>query len=348
MSSRNAPSLQWKELRYAHLLRMTDSVGLAEHCRGTEPRWELGYCVDDVARALVVLTRDPAPTGEAPALADLYRRFLLDAVTQDGLVHNRRAWQGGWTDEPSWDDCWGRCLWALGTVISRGTDPSGQSLRAFDVAARRRSPHLRSMGYAGLGAAEVLDRYPRHRVARELLTDAATCIDEPVTTPDWPWPEPRLRYANAVLPETLLAAGTVLREATWRRRGLDLLGWLVDVETASVDRSGHLSPTPVAGWTMGDPRPGFDQQPIEAGAIAEACARAWSVTGDPRWRAGVLLAAAWFEGRNDLGVSLVDPVSGGCHDGLTPDGRNGNQGAESTLAFLRARQLADMVDRSSQ
>ena len=167
--------------------------------------------------------------------------------------------------------------------------------------------------------------------------DAAACIDVPVATSDWPWPEPRLRYANAVLPETLLAAGTVLRDTTWRRRGLDLLGWLLDVETASVDRGGHLSPTPVAGWAMGEPRPGFDQQPIEAGAIAEACSRAWSATGDPRWRDGVLLGAAWFEGRNDLGVSLVDLHSGGCRDGLTPDGCNENQGAESTLAFLSAR-----------
>ena len=31
------------------------------------------------------------------------------------------------------------------------------------------------------------------------------------------------------------------------------------------------------------------------------------------------------------------PATGGCYDGLTPEGLNQNQGAESTLAFLSAQ-----------
>ena len=51
-------------------------------------------------------------------------------------------------------------------------------------------------------------------------------------------------------------------------------------------------------------------------------------------------AFSWFVGRNDLGLELYDPVTGGCCDGLLPDRVNLNQGAESTLAFLLA--LAEM------
>ena len=51
-------------------------------------------------------------------------------------------------------------------------------------------------------------------------------------------------------------------------------------------------------------------------------------------------AFEWFLGRNDLGRSLYDPVSGGCSDGLHLDRLSQNQGAESTLAFLLA--LAEM------
>ena len=74
---------------YAHLMRMTDSVGLAEHCQGTRPRWELGYCVDDVARALVVIVRDPAPGAGAGSLTERYLAIILDAVSDDGQVHNQ-------------------------------------------------------------------------------------------------------------------------------------------------------------------------------------------------------------------------------------------------------------------
>ena len=150
------------------------------------------------------------------------------------------------------------------------------------------------------------------------------------TRPEWPWPEPRLRYANATLPETLLAAGALLGDAEAVSSGLALLRWLLDIETTG----DHLSITPVGGWGFGEPRPGFDQQPIEVAALADACGRAYATTGDPQWRVGVDSCAAWFTGANDVGVSLLDAISGGGCDGLHPSGRNENQGAESTLALI--------------
>ena len=53
-----------------------------------------------------------------------------------------------------------------------------------------------------------------------------------------------------------------------------------------------------------------------------------------------LRAAAWFLGAKDVGVSLLDVVSGGGKDGLMPDSANEYQGAESTLALITALQQA--------
>lgn len=47
-------------------------------------------------------------------------------------------------------------------------------------------------------------------------------------------------------------------------------------------------------------------------------------------------AFEWFPGRNDLGLALCDPGTGGCRDGLHVDRVSQNEGAESTLAFLLA------------
>jgi hypothetical protein len=114
-----------------------------------------------------------------------------------------------------------------------------------------------------------------------------------------------------------------------------LLGWLLERETVA----GHLSPTPVGGRGPGEETPGFDQQPIEAAAMADACARAFAVTGDARWAAGVRSAVRWFLGDNDAGIPMLDPATGGGFDGLEPDGRNANQGAESTMALISTLQL---------
>ena len=88
------------------------------------------------------------------------------------------------------------------------------------------------MAFAALGAAELLAVDPEHPAARKLITDYAASIAAPNGDRSWPWPEPRLTYANAVLAEAMIAAGVALDDAMLRQRGLDLLAWLIDYETA--------------------------------------------------------------------------------------------------------------------
>jgi hypothetical protein len=323
---------------FAHLRRLSDDTGLFEHARGAVPRREHGYCLDDVARGLLVICRQPDPDADLTALAETYLAFVAHAQDPDGAFHNRLGYDRLWHDQPGVGDWWGRALWGLGTAAARG--PSAwirdAALEMFDTGAVLRSPWSRSAIFAALGAAEILAVEPGHAIARALLADAAKLIGAPSADPAWPWPETRLTYANAALAEVLIAAGRHLEDERLLRDGLALLAWLLDEET----RDGHLSVTPVGGRGRGRDwaGPGFDQQPIETAAMADACARAFQVTGDARWSAAVESAVGWFLGANDSGVPLLDLNTGGGCDGLERDGRNENQGAESTLAAIATLQ----------
>ena len=332
--------------RFDHLLRLSDDTGVFEHAEGATPRREHGYCVDDVARALLVISREHDPAPEVAALGERCLAFVAHAQDADGRWHNRLGFDRRWQDAPSAGDWWGRALWALGTAAARHPRPwvRDTARPCFQRGATRRSPSRRSMAFAALGAAEVAASDPHDRSATALLADAAAVIGRPVDHPSWPWPEARLTYANAVLPDALIAAGAALRDDGLIDDGLRLLAWLLDTETGA----GHLSLTPVGGWGPGEARRRFDQQPIEAAAIGEACARALAVTGDPVWQSGLDMAVAWFLGDNDAGVSLADPATGGGYDGLTAGGRNTNQGAESTIALISAMQCARVAAASSR
>jgi hypothetical protein len=190
------------------------------------------------------------------------------------------------------------------------------------------------MAFAALGADEILAVYPGHRGALRLLAETVQVVGSGATSTPWPWPEPRLSYANAVLAHALIVAGGRLNRPEVQDHGLHLLGWLLDRET----RGGHLSVVPVGGCGPGDRQPAFDQQPIEVAALADACSRAATVSGDDRWTAGIASAVAWFLGDNDANCLMWDPSTGGGYDGLCADGPNLNQGAESTLSLLSTLQ----------
>ncbi len=323
---------------FAHLLRISDDAGVFEHAKLTVPRLDHGYCTDDVARALIAVMREPHRPPELERLAATYLAFLERAQLADGRFHNRLSVQRRWLDDVGVDDTVGRALWALG-VVSGGATTREQRVRAcalFERGAGFRTQSPRANAFAVLGAVELLAARPRLPAGRtwELLEAAVAGLGRLAPDPDWPWPEARLAYANAVLAEARLAAGVTLGDDRLVAEALGQLDWLVETETSG----GHFSFTPVGGWAPGSPRPGFDQQPIEAAAMADACARAYTVTGEPRWAYRGLRAAAWFLGANDVGAPLLDPVSGGGKDGLRPHGPNENQGAESTLALITALQ----------
>jgi hypothetical protein len=321
---------------FVHLARLTDDTGLLEHARHAVPRRAHGYCTDDVARGLVVVSREPDPAPPLLRLAETYLGFLTHAQDGDGAFHNRLSYDRRWTDDPGLGDWWGRALWGLGTAAARSTAPwiQQEALTAFTLGAARRSPSPHAMAFAGLGAAEVLRRDPGDEVAAALLADAAAAVGWPDSDPQWSWPRRELAYASAALAEVLILAGEASRDVALRAAGLRMLTWLRDIQLVG----GRLSVLPAAGWRHGTERQQYDQQPIEVAALADACATAAAATGDHTWYDGVRQSIGWFVGDNDGDAAMWDRATGGGYDGLTPAGPNLNQGAESTLALIATLQ----------
>ena len=70
--------------------------------------------------------------------------------------------------------------------------------------------------------------------------------------------------------------------------------------------------------------------------MLEACIEAFKVTQDDDWITYAYRCLNWYQGDNELHLSLYDHATGGCRDGLQIDSVNENQGAESTLCWLMA------------
>lgn len=336
---------RWPPPSLRHLARLTDEVGIIEHARLDRPRYDLGYCTDDAGRLLAVASTLPADP-DAHRLATVALRFLARAHDGDGRFRLRLGTDGAWTDDPPSDDAAGRALYGLGTAAGRAPWPEVRAGASdlFDSAVGFRSAYSRALAYAALGAVAVLDTVPGHDGAHRLVADAADLLPDGAPDPGWQWSEPRLTYANALLPEAGLAVAMARGDRDGARDALSLLDWLVREES----REKWFSFAPVGGRGPGEAKPAFDQQPIEAWTMAAACARAYIYTSDLRWADAVRRAAGWFVGDNDLGVAVFDPGTGGGFDGLDPHGVNRNQGAESTLAFVATMAQTRTLRRARQ
>ncbi len=335
--------------RLDHLSRLTDATGIFQHATYTIPNFGEGYCIDDNARALLltVLLEDLGQDGPVVRrLAATYAAFL-----QAGFDRGRRRFRNfmgfdrRWLESVGSDDCHGRALWALGACVGRSRRPDLPSWAAshFEMALES-VPEMtspRAWAFSLLGIQEYLRRFGGDRSTgqiREALVARLVGLYEQAATPDWPWFEEILSYDNARLPHALIASGRDVGDARALGIGLRALGWLVGIQRAP---RGHFRAIGCNGFYRKGHEPArFDQQPIEANATVSACLEAYRATQDPSWLHEARSAFEWFLGRNDLGLELYDPSTGGCCDGLQEDRVNRNQGAESTLAFLLS--LAEM------
>lgn len=331
-------------LKLDHLSRMTDGTGVLQHARFAVPNYTEGYCTDDNARALIlsVLVNDLDDEFESTGrLAEArYLAFLNNAYNaESGRFRNFMTYARQWAEDVGSEDSHGRAIWALGMVACRSRergvrDMATQLLEwALPITLAFTSP--RAWAFSILGAVQYLHRFEGHRAVQhvtETLAERLLDYYGRTSAKDWLWYEDVLAYANAKLPHALLIAGEWLSRDDMLETGLASLGWLADVQRMEGD---HFVPIGSNGfYHRGGSRARFDQQPIDAHASVSASLAAYRITRDDRWKTEGLRAFDWFMGRNDLGVPLYDPKTGGCFDGLHPCRVNHNQGAESTLAFL--------------
>ncbi|MGH7967270.1 MAG: glycosyltransferase [Limisphaerales bacterium] len=336
---------QLPQLKLDHVFRMSDSTGIFQHASFTVPNFAEGYCTDDNARALVLAVMLQKLGHGSPRLATQaagYAAFLNHAFDRGrGRFRNFMSFDRHWLEDVGSEDCQGHALWALGLCVAQAGQGSFQMLaaelfeQALPVAARFTSP--RAWAFTLIGIDEYLRRLSGDRRAnhiRESLTAKLMQRFADAATEDWLWFEDAVSYTNAKLPHALILSGRCLNDANMLETGLKTLRWLVKVQTSE---AGSFRPIGSNGfYPRGKERALFDQQPIEAQATVSACIEAYHATSDRFWVAEARRAFEWFLGRNDLGMALYDPGTGGCRDGLHVDRASQNQGAESTLAFLLA------------
>lgn len=321
------------------VLAMCDGTGILQHAIGIVPDRRHGYCLDDNARALILMNHTASlPPADRLAWSSTFASFVQYAWNPDLMrFRNFMRFDRAWCEDEGSDDSNGRALWALGDTAAHSTFPDMQdwALHWFDetIGALDGCLSPRALAFGAMGACAVLRLHPDHRAAVDLARRSGTILADLLAAsrrPDWAWFETVLGYDNPRLPQALIEAGAALGREDWTGLGLSTLDWICARQIAA---TGQFRPVGSEGFGQPFGQMPFDQQPLEAQAAIEACLSASLVDPAERWTDHAVLAWRWFLGANDRGVILGDVASGRCRDGLTPRGANTNCGAESILAF---------------
>jgi len=333
---------------------LSDSTGILQHSIGIVPDRRHGYCLDDNARALMLMNVAMGLSEhERTHWSQIYASFVQHAWNEErGAFRNFMRYDRTWCEDAGSEDSNGRAVWALGHTIECA--PAGDlrewAWRWYDTSL----PHAQELGspraiaFTMLGAACVLRKAPDHAPSRGVLEQGADTLFRLLggaRRPDWAWFEAVLGYDNPRLSQALIEAGMALGRADYTAAGVETLEWIASQQIAT---SGHFRPIGSDTFCKEHARLPFDQQPLEAQAAAEAAHSAYAATADARWLDHATAAWNWFFGSNDRGVVLADLSSGRCRDGITPRGANSNCGAESILAFQLAHYSVLALARSQR
>lgn len=338
-------------LRFSHLVRMTDATGLFQHAVRSNPDLRHGYCIDDNARAAIVAAQLAVRRNSiGTQLLPIYLAFMERCQRSDGRFRNFVNADGSFAEAVGSEDSQGRTIWATGAIAGM---PLAADLRARALTLLERAVpafetgFLRTQAFMLLGLVNFITGiqhsphylhdhvlFQRYRALVQYLADNLVVAFTQTATSRWSWFEPVLTYCNARLPQALYAAYTVFANPCYLRIAEEALGFLYKIHFTN----GWLQLVGCHGWyknygTMAL----YDQQPVDAGALAEAFGLAAQVTRNWHYRTVARLCLDWYHGYNSNHQALYIPETGGCYDGLRQDGVNENQGAESMLSYYLAR-----------
>lgn len=323
-----------------HVRRLTDDTGIIQHAKFGIPNLKEGYCLDDNARALlmVLMAYRQKKIPLALELSPVYLSYIHYMQNDDGMFRNFLSFSRSFLDEVGSEDSFGRSIWALGYLLGNAPNDAyyqtGKEI-FFDAAPNfEKISSIRAVATTIIGICYYLQSNPHDEGMTERLRGIAyKLVNEYKSNREdgWHWFEPTLAYDNGMLPLSLLHAARILNDSIVTEIAIESMEFL----STLTFKEGYLSVIGNEKWYAKDGTPSmFAQQPLDVLAMVLMFHQAFYLTGDKNYLNKLYMSFMWFLGENDLRMNLYDFETKGCCDGLESDGVNRNQGAESTLAYL--------------
>lgn len=323
----------------AHIQRLTDDTGIVQHAKYGIPNLKEGYCVDDNARALLMVTMawQQNKSKIALELLPVYLSYIQYMQCDDGNFRNFLSFRREYLDEVGTEDSFGRTIWALGYLINNAPNNSyrefAKELFIKSIPHFAQLKHLRGVANTMIGLSNYLKAQPYDEYFIGELNKLAIPLKAAYHAnkgDGWHWFEEKLTYDNAILPLALLAHYETTQDQESLAIGLESMEYL----TAKTLDKGYLNPVGNDGWLYREREMAvYDQQAIETMAMVLMYFKAYEITHELKYISQMYLSYQWFLGENSLRLPLYDYETKGCGDGLQTYGVNRNQGAESTLAY---------------
>ncbi len=324
----------------SHLKRLTDDTGIIQHAKFGIPNLKEGYCLDDNARALlmVCMAYKQKKNELALELMPIYLSYIHFMQNADGSFRNFLSFNRNFLDEVGSEDSFGRTIWVLGYLM--GNAPNDAYYQAARLVFFNAVPNfiniksIRGIANTVIGISYYLKTNPGDdeiKLALIKLTDILIVNFEQNQSENWNWFESLLAYDNGILPLALLHASQILENKKIKEIAFESMRFL----TSHTLKDGYLSVIGNKSWFVkGKERSMYAQQPIDAMAMVLMYHQAFVITQQTNYLEKAFTSFMWFLGENDLRMSLYDFETKGCCDGFEDYGVNRNQGAESLLAYL--------------
>lgn len=319
-----------------YLYTLTDDTGIFQHSVYgiADPR--KGYTTDDNSRALIlaVMLLESFKEKDFSKLISKYLAFLLNAQNENGTFKNFMNYQREFLEEEGSEDCFGRCMWALGRTISSPAIPENikrtcQHLlnKSLENWTGLTSPRAKASCIVGLSYLQETNEIAGHidTLSMELVSQYEKFKDG-----DWHWFENSMAYGNAFLPWSLFRAYKILKKDVLLETARESMDFLGDITF----KHGYFKPIGCNGWLVKGQEAGeYDEQPIEACETLLSYLDYFEITKDKKYLDYAVKCFCWYTGQNSKSLSLIDEETGACYDGLNKNGLNLNQGSESIVSY---------------
>ncbi len=336
-----------------YVFTLTDDVGIFQHSVYGIPDPRKGYTTNDNSRALIlaVMLLESFNEKKYLRLASRYLMFILNAQNNNGKFKNLMNYNREFIEEEGSEDCFGRCLWALGRTISSPAIPKNIKKtcqyildKTLENWPKLELPRAKAYSIVGLSYLEETKNIIEHIdfLSKELIQQYTQHKDI-----NWHWFEDSMTYSNAFLPWSLFKAYKILKTDVL----LETAKESTDFLRKMTFKHAFFNPIGCNGWLLkGKKAAEYDEHPNEACETLLMYLNYYEITKEEKYLDTAVKCFCWYLGQNSKGLSLLDEETGACFDGLNENGLNCNQGAESIIsygiAFMAISKKAKLITKN--